>query len=77
MAASYRGLETAGWRLTLSKPAAALTLWLGKGNAEFSSLQERDLTPLLSACAGNTILNWLKAEVRSELGKAESNLSTI
>jgi hypothetical protein len=60
------------------KPAAVpnLALWLGKATEEYRSLPEQDLTPLLSACSGNTMPAWLKTKVRSELGETVSDLIT-
>jgi hypothetical protein len=61
------------------EPTAAPTLaqWLGKANEEYRSLLEQDLTPLLSACSGNTMPAWLKDQVRSELGETVSDLITV
>ena len=61
------------------EPTAAtpLALWLGKANEEYRSLPEQDITPMLSACSGNTMPAWLKTKVRSELGATVSDLITV
>ena len=55
----------------------SLALWLGKAKEEYRSLPEQDLTPLLSACSGNTMPAWLKTKVQSELGETVSDLITV
>lgn len=54
-----------------------LALWLGKAKEEYLSLSEQNLTPLLSACSGNTMPAWLKTKVQSELGETISDLITV
>ena len=54
--------------------AASLTLWLGKAVQEFRTLSGEDFTPLLNACTGNTMPDWLKDKIQTELGEAVTDL---
>ena len=58
-------------------PNASLVMWLDKAMQEFSCLQEKDLSALLEACSGNTMPDWLKDKVRTELGETVTDLITV
>jgi len=56
-------------------PAASLAMWLDRSVEEFNSLKTAgDFSALLEACSGNTMPDWLKDKVRSELGESISDL---
>jgi hypothetical protein len=57
-------------------PTASLAMWLDRAVEEFNSLSANDFPALLEACSGNTMPEWLKDKVRSELGESTSDLIT-
>jgi len=55
-------------------PEASLALWLVNAMQEFNCLHAEDISPLLQACSGNTMPEWLKDKARTELGEALTDL---
>ena len=61
----------------MATTATPLAQWLDKAQEEFNSLPEEGLMPLLSACSGNSMPDWLIEKAKSELGEAVSDLITV
>jgi hypothetical protein len=55
-------------------PTVSLAIWLNRAVEEYNCLPASDFSTLLEACSGNTMPDWLKDKVHTELGESISDL---